>query len=114
MQMLWAECPVCGDTIANQICYRCIEEQVIKWAEKKDATQIGGIRRAGEFFSSHDKEQGGCVLCGGSLSVCSKCYSLAVHGALRKDRILASEFLEFAEHKGFMLTSKKGVLNLQR
>ncbi len=91
-----------------------MEEEVLKWVEKKDSAQLVGVKRAGEFFSSFIGQSGDCIVCGRDVSICSKCYSLSVHKSLRRNGILASEFLEFASGKGFMLSSKKGVLNLQR
>ena len=116
MQMLWAECMVCGDTVANRLCYRCMEGQVLGWLQKRNSSTQADttVKRAGVFFASYANQVADCMLCGGNVNVCSKCYSLTVHNALRKDRILASEFLDFAASKGFMLLSKKGVLNLER
>jgi len=113
-EVLWHECLVCGDTITNQICYRCIEAEIEKWLSVRSPSSISRIKRAGDFFTGYSHEGSDCITCGQNLNVCSKCYCLSVHKALRKNRILTSEFLEFAAGKGFMLSSVKGVLNLQR
>ena len=110
---IWHECLVCGDTITNQICYRCIEVELEKWLLVRSPGSVDNVKRVGDFFASYFHEGGNCIMCGENLNTCSKCYCSSVHQALRKNRILASEFLDFAASKGFMLTPVKGVLNLQ-
>mgnify|MGYP000091360694 CR=1 FL=1 len=114
MQITWHECLVCGDTISNQVCFRCMQKEVDKWLDRRNPAYKMTLRRVGEFFSSYSHQGADCIMCGENLNVCSKCYSLGVHKALRRDRILASEFLDFAASKGFMLASVKGVINLER
>jgi len=112
-ETVWHECLMCGDTIANQVCYRCMQKEVATWLFARNPRFVASLNRASEFFDSYLHEGSDCALCGQNLNVCSKCYCTTVHKALRKNRILASEFLEFAAGKGFMLASVKGVLNLQ-
>jgi len=111
--VLWHDCLVCGDTISNHICYRCMQDEVENWLGNRNPLYISSVRRAGEFFTSYYREGAYCVMCGEDLNVCGKCYCFAVHKSIRKNRILASEFLDFAASKGFMLSPIKGVLNLQ-
>ncbi len=112
--MLRPECLVCSDNIPNRICYRCIEPEVRKWLSSRNPAYTGSVRQAGILMGSYYHDGTDCILCGGNLNVCSKCYCMQVHKALRGDAVLASEFLDFAARKGFMLSSIRGVLNLGR
>lgn len=114
MQMPRAECTVCGDTIVTRVCHRCMEEQVVQWLEKEEPSQVARVKKAAEAFNTYSGHLADCMLCGANLNVCSKCYTMTVHASLRKDRLLASEFLDFAAGKGFMLSSRKGVINLEK
>lgn len=113
-ELLWHECLICGDTISNRICYRCIESEVQKWLSVRNPTYIGALKRSSLFMDSYFHDGTECIMCGRNLNVCSKCYCMQVHKSLRRDRILASEFLDFAVSKGFVISSVKGVLNLKR
>ncbi len=112
-ELLWPECLVCGDMMSSRICYRCIESEVHKWLSAKNPAHIVSLKQASLFMSSYSSEGAECMMCGRSLNVCSKCYCMHIHKALRTDRILASEFLDFAAGRGLMLASVKGVLNVR-
>lgn len=112
--VLWHECLMCGDTVANQVCYRCVQNEVADWLSFRNPGFTDTLRRVGELFTYHFRKGADCIMCGQNLNVCSKCYCLAVHKALRRNRILASEFLDFAAGRGFILSSVRGVLNLER
>ncbi len=112
-ELLWPECLVCGDAMSSRICHRCIESEVHKWLFEKNPAFISSIRQANPFMSSYSSESAECMVCGRSLNVCSKCYCAHIYKALRNDRILASEFLDFAAGRGFMLASVRGVLSVR-
>lgn len=112
MQDLWRDCLVCGDSISSEVCVNCMQEQVEEWLSDRSPGYIRGLGRVKEFFNSYTGESAGCVICGQNVNVCSRCYCLAVHKALRGNSILASEFLDFAASRGFVLSSVKGVLKL--
>jgi len=90
-----------------------MQGEVEKWLGKRSPLYISSVRKTGEFFSAYSHSGADCIMCGEKLNVCGKCYCFAVHKSLRKNRILASEFLDFASSKGFVLSPVKGVLNLQ-
>ncbi len=112
-ELLWPECLVCGDIMSSRICYRCIESEIANWLSSKNQAYLNSIKQASLFMSSYFSEGAECMMCGRNLNVCSKCYCLHIHKTLRKDKILASEFLDFADGKGLMLASVKGVLNIR-
>jgi len=111
---MWQECLACGDTITNQICYRCTEAETEKWLSTRSPSYVKSLKRVGEFFASYFHEGADCITCGENLNICGKCYCLSVYKAFKKRGTLASEFLEFAANKGFTLATEKGVLNLTR
>lgn len=112
-ELLWPECLVCGGTMSSRICYRCIESEVHRWLSSKNPAYISSLKQASLFMSSYSFEGAECMMCGRNLNVCSKCYCINIHTALRSDRILASAFLDFAADRGLMLASVKGVLNIR-
>ena len=110
---------MCGDTIATPVCHRCMQGEVEKWLYSRSPVYVSHVRRASGVFGSYanhgDANHGAdCILCGQGLGVCTKCFCIAAHKALRGNSILASEFLDFASSKGFLLTSVNGVLSLKR
>lgn len=112
-ELLWPECAVCSNTMSSRVCHHCIESDVGKWLVSRNPAYIASLKQASLLTSSYSDGGAECMMCGRSFNVCSKCYCLSIHKALRTDRILASEFLDFAAGKGFMLVSKKGVLSIR-
>ena len=102
MNLAWPDCLACGNTIMNRICRECMQNQTIKWLEKENPGCKSAVVKAGNLFDGFIGRGSDCARCGGNLNVCGRCYTVTVHKALRKNSILASEFLDFASAKGFM------------
>lgn len=103
MKLAWPDCLACGNTAMNRICHRCMQDQTIRWLEKESPGYKSAVMKTGNFFNEFSGRGSDCILCGDNLNVCGRCYTVSIHNVLRKNRILASEFLDFASGKGFMV-----------
>ena len=89
------ECLLCGDVIANPICFRCLEGDVEEWLGDRLPKLVPRLKKTGDVFRSYAHSGTRCILCGDNMNVCTHCYCYEVNKLFENYPRLAEEFIEF-------------------
>jgi phosphoribosyl-dephospho-CoA transferase len=88
------ECLVCNDSIANPVCFRCLEDEVKGWLSETKPILVPKLKKIGKRFSSYNHKVTNCMLCGGNMNVCTQCYCYEVSKLFGDQPKLIEKFIE--------------------
>ncbi len=92
--MAEAECVMCRQVITHPVCPACLEAEMIDWLRETKPALLEGLReKTDEVWSPHGDLN--CVLCKGSMELCTYCYTLHMLAWLQDYPELVPEFVRY-------------------
>ena len=78
-------CVLCDEAITNPICLGCLEKEMVQWADSVNKDLARHMRMTTGVFRSYSHEGTKCVVCGGSINICSHCFCKDVYEWIKKE-----------------------------